>query len=58
MDKILSKHLFKAAGISTPDYMVIEATGDARLAADEFGFPLSSSRRVRLQCRDEQGVRG
>jgi len=40
MDKILSKHLFKTAGISTPDYMVIEATGDARLAADEFGFPL------------------
>jgi D-alanine-D-alanine ligase len=40
MDKILSKQLFKAAGISTPDYMVIEATGDARLAADEFGFPL------------------
>ena len=40
MDKILSKHLFKAAGINTPDYMVIEATGDARLAADEFGFPL------------------
>lgn len=40
MDKILSKHLFKAAGISTPDYMVIEAAGDAKLAADEFGFPL------------------
>jgi len=40
MDKILSKHLFKAAGINTPDYMVIEAIGDARLAADEFGFPL------------------
>jgi D-alanine-D-alanine ligase len=40
MDKVLSKHLFEAAGISTPDYMVIEATGDARLAADEFGFPL------------------
>ena len=29
MDKILSKHLFKAAGITTPDYMVIEAAGDA-----------------------------
>ena len=40
MDKILSKRLFKAAGINTPDYMVIESTGDARLAADEFGFPL------------------
>jgi D-alanine-D-alanine ligase len=40
MDKVLSKHLFEAAEISTPDYMVIEASGDARLAADEFGFPL------------------
>jgi D-alanine-D-alanine ligase len=40
MDKVLSKHLFKAAGISTPDYTVIEASGDAKLAADEFGFPL------------------
>ena len=40
MDKVLSKHLFKAAGISTPDYVVIESSGDAKLAADEFGFPL------------------
>ena len=40
MDKILSKQLFKSAGISTPDYMVIEATGDAKLAADAFGYPL------------------
>ena len=40
MDKILSKHLFRAAGINTPDYVVIEAEGDAKLAADEFGFPL------------------
>ncbi len=40
MNKILSKRLFNAAGISTPDYMVIEATGDAKLAADKFGFPL------------------
>jgi len=40
MDKILSKHLFKADGISTPDYVVVETAGDANLAADEFGFPL------------------
>ena len=40
MDKILSKHLFKGAGISTPDYFAIESPGDARLAAEEFGFPL------------------
>ncbi len=40
MDKILSKHLFKADGIDTPDYVVIEQAGDANLAAEEFGFPL------------------
>ena len=40
MDKILSKQLFEAAGISTPDYVVIESAGNAKLAADEFGFPL------------------
>jgi D-alanine-D-alanine ligase len=40
MDKILSKHLFKAGGIDTPDYVVIEQAGDANLAAEEFGFPL------------------
>ena len=40
MDKILSKYLFKAGGISTPDYVVIEQAGDAKLAAEEFGFPL------------------
>ncbi len=40
MDKILSKHLFIAGGISTPPYVVVKSAGDARLAADEFGFPL------------------
>ncbi len=40
MDKIRSKQLFGTAGISTPDYLVIKSSGDARLAADEFGFPL------------------
>lgn len=40
MDKVLSKHLFDAGGISTPDYVVVESVGDARLAANEFGFPL------------------
>ncbi len=40
MDKVLSKHLFNAAGIGTPDYVVIESSGNAKLAADEFGFPL------------------
>lgn len=40
MDKIRSKHIFRAAGIATPDYRVIESIEDARLAADEFGYPL------------------
>jgi len=40
MDKVLSKHLFDAGGIRTPDYAVVESVGDARLAANEFGFPL------------------
>ena len=40
MDKVLSKNLFEAVRISTPDYMAINASGDAKLAADEFGFPL------------------
>lgn len=40
MDKLRSKELFRAAGLATPDHVVIESPGDARLAADEFGFPL------------------
>ena len=40
MDKVLSKYLFKAAGISTPEYVVIKSAGDAKLAADEFSYPL------------------
>jgi len=40
MDKVRSKHLFRAAGIVTPDYRVIRSRADAVLAADEFGFPL------------------
>ena len=40
MDKVRSKKLFRAAGIATPDYVVINNTGDARVAADELGFPM------------------
>ena len=40
MDKIRSKHVFRAAGIPTPDYRVIRSVADARLAADAFGYPL------------------
>ena len=40
MDKVRSKKIFSAAGIDTPDYVVINTSGDARVAADELGFPL------------------
>lgn len=40
MDKIRSKHLFRAAGIATPDYRVVRDKGDAMLAAEDLGFPL------------------
>ena len=40
MDKIRSKYLFSATGIPTPDYRVLSNVADARLAADDFGFPL------------------
>lgn len=40
MDKVRSKQLFKEAGIATPDYVVVTKPGDARLAADQLGFPL------------------
>ncbi|NOX69310.1 MAG: D-alanine--D-alanine ligase [Gammaproteobacteria bacterium] len=40
MDKIRSKHLFRAAGIATPDYRVVRDKADAMLAADDFGFPM------------------
>jgi len=40
MDKIRSKQLFTQSGIDTPDYVIVMKPGDARLAADELGFPL------------------
>ncbi|MDX1403175.1 MAG: D-alanine--D-alanine ligase [Woeseiaceae bacterium] len=40
MDKLRSKQLFVAAGIATPEYFVLNTPGDARLAEQEFGFPL------------------
>lgn len=40
MDKLLSKQLFRSSGVATPDYVVVKTAGDARLAADEFGYPL------------------
>ena len=40
MDKIRSKHLFRAAGVATPDDVVLETVGDARVAAETLGYPL------------------
>ena len=40
MDKVRSKHLFRAAGIPTPDYAAVKTTGEASVAAEQIGFPL------------------
>jgi D-alanine-D-alanine ligase len=40
MDKIRSKKLFRAVGLDTPDYVVLNRPGDASLAAAELGFPM------------------
>ena len=40
MDKVRSKHLFGAVGVTTPDFEVIRVVDDARAAADRLGYPL------------------
>lgn len=40
MDKVRSKHLFRAAGIASPDYAVIHTHADASIGAEKLGFPL------------------
>ncbi|MGI9233429.1 MAG: D-alanine--D-alanine ligase [Woeseiaceae bacterium] len=40
MDKVRSKHLFRATGIPTPDYAVVRSHADASVAAEELGFPV------------------
>ena len=40
MDKVRSKHLFRAAGIPTPDYAVAKTRAEASVAAEQVGFPL------------------
>ena len=40
MDKVRSKHLFRAAGLPTPAYSVIGDRAHAVLALDELGLPL------------------
>ncbi|MBT8091013.1 MAG: D-alanine--D-alanine ligase [Gammaproteobacteria bacterium] len=40
MDKVRSKHLFRACSIPTPDYAVIRSQADASVGAEQLGFPL------------------
>ena len=40
MDKLRTKHLFRATGLPTPDYRVIHDRQDAVRALDELGTPL------------------
>jgi D-alanine-D-alanine ligase len=40
MDKVRSKHLFKAAGIPTPEYAVIRNQSDAMIALEAIGLPM------------------
>jgi D-alanine-D-alanine ligase len=40
MDKVRSKHLFRAVGIPTPDYAVVSSREEASVAAENLGFPL------------------
>ena len=40
MDKVRSKHLFRACDIPTPDYAVIRTHADASVAAEQLDFPL------------------
>jgi D-alanine-D-alanine ligase len=40
MDKVRSKHLFRAVDIPTPDYAVVRTLDDASVAAEQVGFPL------------------
>lgn len=40
MDKVRSKHLFRATGIPTPDYAAVQSLEEASVAAEKIGFPL------------------
>jgi len=40
MDKIRSKHLFRAVGLPTPAYRVVRGRADAALALEDLGLPL------------------
>ncbi len=40
MDKVRAKHLFRAAGIPTPEYAAVQTQAEASVAAEQLGFPL------------------
>ncbi|NNC76464.1 MAG: D-alanine--D-alanine ligase [Woeseiaceae bacterium] len=40
MDKVRSKHVFRALGLPTPDYRVVNNRADAVRAADDLGLPM------------------
>jgi D-alanine-D-alanine ligase len=40
MDKVRSKHLFRATNIPTPDYEVVASPADAGAAGERLGYPL------------------
>lgn len=40
MDKLLCKRIWKADGLPTPDYRLLRDPSDARIAAEDLGYPL------------------
>lgn len=40
MDKVRSKHMFRAANLPTPDYCVIRDRRDAKAAVEQLGLPI------------------
>jgi len=39
MDKLRTKRIWKAEGLPTPDFAVLQTEGDARFASERFGYP-------------------
>lgn len=39
MDKLATKRIWKAEGLPTPDFRVLESIRDAQVAAEHFGYP-------------------
>ncbi|MES2683918.1 MAG: D-alanine--D-alanine ligase [Pseudomonadota bacterium] len=39
MDKLTTKRIWKAEGLATPDFRVLESVADAEAAAQHFGYP-------------------